>query len=804
MQSDKYVIMKSFKDYLKYRNGLPLSEMAADPVKFTDAQGREREEVEVKRTPIFLDQDDIDYLNYFPMKFWKQALQKRYGEFLHGVYLNREKEGAKFEDVRKVPIKTSGGRTYNFLNVDTKANELYDKLNADPGTEIYQNMRVRKGTTGSEKEEFERRASELSKKKEKRIGSYGYNFLDYIRSVDKKTGKTKGVARGYVEPGEREILAALSRTFGSMQSGWFDKHLPADHRKESVSWGSNKSKTIPVENEKRKWIEGKDFVISGKSSRKKGEETIESWHPLMTPGFMIPNNAYRKHEDLTKTSSHIRDHVSSTSFLSDYLKILNIDGDLIEKEGFVNKEKYEEIIKKRNNLLSEIEALESKMKLKGFEDFDDGDEKVTKSKDGKLLISKKEEYYKINKLVRLGMLLGRPGPKTKLEKYIREEIEKLDPSASESIKQQSIKSAFRRFLLEVADALDRSARRLREKTPRYDLHQYNTFQNSMHHTNERPHSRLRGIGTFQPNKQQPERGYAVLADVLENDENIKRFWNHLFQDAKILENIELGIKSRVDTSQPEKDLSSIFHNSLKEAILETRNLSEITNNASVQFQNKSDFIAITHYARAFRSQVINKNISIEEFLRKKNISKLLSRVKSRATREASDYCKQVIQLHTRFAKNRFNRTYRLENPWEPGGKGYTLAQIIQSFFQSTSEPIDVKSLTPMTSHAISHLQDLAKTPITPEEIKSAGSTTVNSTEKEKQMNQEIKSSLWTRMIDKVRRLGGSLFGRRAPQAQAPQAQAPQAQAGIGTGNSTPSSRMGAGILDKMRNVFGKR
>ena len=83
--------MKSFKDYVNYRSKMSVLEMAADPIVIKDAKGKERKIVEVRKTPIFMDQDDIDYLKNFPPVLWVQALQKRYGELLYKAHKAKKK-----------------------------------------------------------------------------------------------------------------------------------------------------------------------------------------------------------------------------------------------------------------------------------------------------------------------------------------------------------------------------------------------------------------------------------------------------------------------------------------------------------------------------------------------------------------------------------------------------------------------------------------------------------------------------------------------------------------------------------------
>jgi len=105
-----------------------LMEMAAT---YTDNKGREY--WNVNKVPLYMDEDDIYYLRQFPVRYWKQALAKRYNNLLIAKHLNtdhknRAKKGGPkpMNDWLWMAMHSPKGRMLFF--VDTRITSLYEKL----------------------------------------------------------------------------------------------------------------------------------------------------------------------------------------------------------------------------------------------------------------------------------------------------------------------------------------------------------------------------------------------------------------------------------------------------------------------------------------------------------------------------------------------------------------------------------------------------------------------------------------------------------------------------------------------------
>lgn len=128
--------MKTFKEYIKFRSSF--FEMARPAVSLDD-----EDMVEIKKIPIFYDEDDIRYLEQFQEngkyieRIWPKALRRRYMLLvkLHKAKLNEE-DTREFENVSEMNLK-DGQKTYSFKNIKTNLNKLYEKLRGDDDYKKY-------------------------------------------------------------------------------------------------------------------------------------------------------------------------------------------------------------------------------------------------------------------------------------------------------------------------------------------------------------------------------------------------------------------------------------------------------------------------------------------------------------------------------------------------------------------------------------------------------------------------------------------------------------------------------------------
>lgn len=124
----------SFTEYFRKRSNRVLDtildEMAVKNLHFGSTGNQKGAGIaEIRKTPIFLDWDDIQFLNNFPPRLWSKALSYRYSDLLFAAEKAKAK-GEDFPDVRDITFASGRGKIL-FKNVDTKINSLHDKLTRD-------------------------------------------------------------------------------------------------------------------------------------------------------------------------------------------------------------------------------------------------------------------------------------------------------------------------------------------------------------------------------------------------------------------------------------------------------------------------------------------------------------------------------------------------------------------------------------------------------------------------------------------------------------------------------------------------
>ena len=391
--------MKSFKDYVKYRSGHNVYEMAAPPVTYTTSTGETETVEEVRKAPIFLDQDDIDYLNQFPPRFWKQALLIRYGRLLYAAHEERNK-GGKINDKQNIQV----AKGVTFL-VDSQIDKLYDKLTHDVDDYEYSKLR----NTDQGRESY---IGHMEKQKlgGTNLGAYGFVLTGYKR--DKVKGKEVGVSVGYMEPEINTIDKRLKSWYKALKDGWYEKEMPEDHKISKVDFsghgGGRKPRgqktvgvNLPVYPEEKTWqsIEG---------------EVYTSYLPVLRPALMIRTKAVKKHDLFIKAARQVFDDVHQNNF-EEYIKLIDVNS-----SDLLNKAEAEKIIKK----LEEVKDWLKKYKGKGHSSEMD---------------AKYEERVKLEKLNKAIVFISRP----KNSKILRQRLK----SASSKQEQEKIIN-FAKFMID--------------------------------------------------------------------------------------------------------------------------------------------------------------------------------------------------------------------------------------------------------------------------------------------------------------------------------------------------------------------
>lgn len=722
--------MKSFKDYVNYRSKMSVLEMAAPAISIKDDEGKEKKIREIKRTPIFMDQDEIYFLNQLPPFAWKQALQLRYSKLLYDVHQSRIGKKPPVSDVQDIKIRGPSSLSYIFKNIDTKINELYDKLNADsPSAMIYRGLRHDDPNLS---EKIKQRKEELSKKLGKRVGDHGFNFEGFVCD-DTVCRAPKAAAEGYVAPGVREIDEVLGRYFKGYEQGWHDDDLPADHVVAKVnlqSFGEKEKgakRSLPVSPQMRTWVEGKDFVIEGGKSKGKSPEVIRTYQPILFPGFKALEKPSKKVELLKTTSELIKKEIEKDIDISEYLKLIRpsldpkvlftIDDDFIQKA-----------IARRDKMFSK--------------------KKTFKGKSPKAKQPYEELYAKYNKFVILGTTLKNSKYKMQYKKILENELQngenKVTNWSDRKQVEKCIAVALAKFLEIVLEKINKRISKTIKSTKKLSVDQFNTMQYSDLESGTQ--GKLRDFGSYQSNKQQSERNYQSTLMALGDDENnISKFWEHLTKDLLINDEIEKGINRKID----------LYSRSTKTAIPEITKLiaeemenykSFILREAKEQLRYKTGSAHFLKYAESFMKNVIEGNMDPRQLPEINN--KLVSKIKLSAQTEGLDFCNSIIQLLNRFLASRYNRTFRPESPYQ----GHTVKDIVHAY--SIGKIIDFGGYR--QSHSIEVLKEIINdVESAPIEFDKNLSVAKNADEKEK----SAASSIFKSIISKI----AGFFKKQKPQ-----------------------------------------
>jgi hypothetical protein len=725
--------MRSFKDYVKYRSNVSVLEMAADPIVIKDTKGKERKIVEVRKTPIFMDQDDIDYLKNFPPVLWVQALQKRYGELLHKAHKAKE-EGKLFNDSDLSVVVEYRKNILEFKVNNAKINDLYDRLSGDTDDETYGKLRVKdpelqqkylRGRTHSEKGN--------------RLGPYAFNFSNYTRKkVKTKSGKEKeiGYGDGWVEPDVRTVRRVLGSWLEGIQDGWYDDKVSDQDQVAQIDFQSGIKKKLPVEDQKT-WVAGRDFFV------KKGKiQQIKSWVPKVFPSVMVPSRKFSKHKRLKRVFELVKNDLEGTRF-EDYIQLIDL-----ESPELINQEKLNEILEQINKIKLEKDK--------------SGEDKVEKTSTKKL----NEKLARLEKIKIAANYIK--NNKNRFEKYLKEEISKVKDD-SDDAKTNAVQSAMSKFLSDVSRVTERVLKRLRKNTSRYDVHQWNAAHLNPRETS--PQKNWTGIGTMHVNKQQNEKIYSSLVKIL-GQENVQSFINHIYTDLGLRVSIDSGIRSKLDLTldSTPTSIKGMFSKSLKESIID--NIEDVTEDASINFLNRIGR-SMDNYAKIYKVQVIKNNKTTAELLGNKNALRYANKIKTVANRKGADYCQQLIQLYGRFLTNKYNRTIRPENPWEFKNSTMSFMDVLEYLFNNKEI---LSKLDPRTSHSINVLEEIAG--FVNKDIEndnSKASKEVNRTEDQKSTNKSIFGALVNRLFVGLKGLFGSKPTGQQPTGQQPTGQQPTGQ-----------------------------
>lgn len=593
--------MRSFNDYIKNRRNIKISEMAAEPVTYTSPTGEKEVVEEVRKTPIFMDKNDIDYLNQFPPQFWIQALLQRYGKLLYQAHEARQ-QGKKLSDQQTVNVAKGVSFT-----VDAKIDDLYNKLTHDVDDNFYSKLR----NTPKDREEYVRHIQRKKELEGRDLGTYGFVMKGYKRGDVK--GKEAGVALGYIEPDVNTIRKSLQRLYKAIQNGWYDAQLPEDYVVQNVKFGKGGrrefgkkqlGRNMPVYPDSKTWTsdQGKKFT---------------SYLPILMPSVAVYTRDLDVHDTFKTAAEHIKRDLDSSNF-DDYFKIIDINSP---------------------NLLNDAEVKKVKDKLDELNSWLSKNTRSSNEKENKIL-----EKAKLERLRVAAEFISRP----KNIKILKSKFEK---AAQMPNAVKEIKDIIKTFLERLNSRLEQKAKNIRDASQRHDVHAWNISHFSQQEKN--PHTSWSGFGTINVNWQQPEVVHGSLQDILGSDENINKFWTHLIDEMQISKNIQEGLVKKLELMRG----SDPVKQAIVKAIYENMDL--VVRNATVFFRNKGAQSLLLPYARLYKQKYLeNKNVEV-------GIARALRKVRTFARNQGLNYCQQLLQLHTRLkTPEKWNRYVRPQNPGE--------------------------------------------------------------------------------------------------------------------------------------------
>lgn len=688
--------MRSFSDYIIYRSSLSIDEMAAPSQEYIDSKGKKVVKDEVRRTPIFMDQDDINYLYQFPPMFWKQALMKRYGELLQSAYEQQQK-GQKVPDQQEITISLSGGGRATF-SVNTEINELLDKLTHDVDNNKYRSLDAK--DAGS----YLAHAKDVKEKEGKNLGQYGFVLSGF------SSGKGLRASKGFVSPDESTVRRALGQWYDSISNGWFDEEIPEDHRIESVKIGSagrgsKINKKLKVFPEIKRW-------------KSKQNKVYESYLPILRPAVMVKSSEFNNVEIARQAVRQIDIDLRTEGGVNQYFQILDINS-----PNLINMDKLNQVIAR----MTQIEkTLESTRK-----DTDDNSKLKKELANLEKLAICAEVIGGINLGVReknvKSASMGSTNPTrqnmnlTPIGKKLRILIAQ---ASKEKNPEQKITAIIKSFISRMRRLFESRAQRSLQNAERYSIHQWNV----LHSKGKNPYTNWVGFGTINPNWQQKEVIHGPLQDNI-GSEKIPNFWKHLLEDLDLKSSVLDGVDYKIKSvkGDPIKD-------AIRMALIGNRE--DIIDQASDYFMFIGSKGPILDYSDIYKKTSSGQELSSDENRRR---SQVLENMKKFAATQGNNFTGSLAQLHVRFKHpEKWNRILRSANPAEiptSNSAEYTMEEIFRNFYQLHS------NTHPETSHAIDVLlARIAQNPESELEISiptDRSSAKIPETEENKQLSKNI-------------------------------------------------------------------
>jgi hypothetical protein len=710
--------------------------MAAPSQEYITSSGKKVVKDEVRRTPIFMDQDDIDYLYQFPPVFWKQALMKRYGELLQKAYETRQ-NGQSISDQQDVTISLSGGGKATF-SVDTGINSLLDKLTHDVDNNQYRKLELK------DKDSYLQHVKDAKEKEGRDLGYYGFVLSGF------SSGKGLRAAKGFVAPDESTVKSALKRWYDAIDEGWFDEEIPEDHRIEDVKVGlGGRGKKI-----------SKRFKVfpDVKTWKSKQNKVYESYLPVLMPAVMVRKPDSDAVSVARQARKQIDMDLKSESGVNQYLQIIDPNS-----PNLINMDKLSQIVTRMSQIEEKLRASKA--------DTDENESLKKELANLQKLAICAELIGGINLGVRAKNLGKTTNPTRQNMKLtpLGIKLKNLLAKASRTENpQQQIMMVIRNFISRLRRSFEFKAQRVISNSERYSIHDWNI----LHSKGKNPYTNWVGFGTINPNWQQKEVTHGSLQDSI-GSEKINDFYKHLLQEVGLKDYVSQGVDAKIRSTKGDP---------IKDAIREAleRNKSMVYDQASDYFMFIAGKGQVAQYSELYKKITSGEKLSPEENSKKADI---IDNLKTYAWRQGNNFTGSLAQLQIRFKHpERWNRVFRPQNPGDlatVNSNSYTMEELFRNFYELNTD------IHAQTSHEIGVLlARIAQNPDSEVEVAMKdGKSEIEMTDDNKELSNNIIKIVAGTIMGGVRKAIGGVgrmlgFGKKSQDQTEPTQQ---------TGTQTPQT-----------------
>jgi hypothetical protein len=272
--------------------------MAAPPIKSL-RQAKDANEMthEKRKVPVFMDSDDIAYLEQFPPSFWGKALAHRYNDKLFSTE-KEASQGKKTNDIEDVILGN-----VMFKNINTGANKLHNKITQDVDDLAF---------------------TDMEKTPEHRDAYQGGHYGLDLKGAKKSKKHDLQFGEGYIGLSLKQAKNLLSQWKKGVNEGWLGKtkHL----ERKPIKKGAKERPVYSLKHLEKHPYRGKRFhVTEDGKAQWQGYRIDDDGNPsenptafteyleIMKPGVSVSRKAVRDHEKIRKVANTAHDQAEKVS-----------------------------------------------------------------------------------------------------------------------------------------------------------------------------------------------------------------------------------------------------------------------------------------------------------------------------------------------------------------------------------------------------------------------------------------------------------------------------------------------------------